>query len=168
MSLSIPARILALKGQKINKIEFNSESKKVLIQCQRDKRKLAIDPLTGRRGRINRLVRRQVRDTPILGHPCWIEIELAQVFLSKNERRMEQCSFVDTGCYFTHRFCRLVSGLCRHLSIDGVSRDLGLRWENTKNIDKAYLHETLPALEPDKLTGLKMIGVDEVARAKRT
>lgn len=166
MSLSIPARILALKGQKINKIEFNSESKKVLIQCQRDKRKQAIDPLTGRKGRINRLVRRQVRDTPIFGHPCWIEIELAQVFLSKNERRMEQCSFVDTGCYFTHRFCRMVSGLCRHMSIDAVSRHLGLRWESTKNIDKAYLHETLPALEPDKLTGLRMIGVDEVARAK--
>ncbi len=79
---------------------------------------------------------------------------------------MEQCAFVDTGCYFTHRFCRLVSGLCRHMSIDAVSRHLGLRWESTKNIDLAYLHETLPALEPEKLTGLKMIGVDEVARAK--
>lgn len=52
------------------------------------------------------------------------------------------------------------------MSIDVVSRHLGLRWESTKNIDKAYLHNSLPALDPTKLTGLKMIGVDEVARAK--
>ncbi len=52
------------------------------------------------------------------------------------------------------------------MSIDAVSRHLGLRRESTKNTDKAYLHETLPALEPDKLTELRMIGVDEVARAK--
>ncbi len=124
-----------------------------------------IDPLTKRKGRINRLIRRKVRDAPLFGHPCWIEIELAQVYLSKNERRMEQCLFVDTGYYFTHRFFRLVSGLCRHMSIDAVSKH-GLRWESTKNIDKAYLHETLPALEPNKLTDLKMIRVNEVARAK--
>ena len=52
------------------------------------------------------------------------------------------------------------------MSIDAVSRHLGLRWESTKNIDKAYLHNSLPALDPTKLKGLKMIGVDEVARAK--
>jgi len=62
MSLSIPTGILALKGQKINTIEFNSESKKVLIQYQRDKRKSAIDSLTERKGSINRLVRRQARE----------------------------------------------------------------------------------------------------------
>ncbi|MCF6205188.1 MAG: hypothetical protein L3J59_16245 [Methylococcaceae bacterium] len=166
MSLNIPAGILALKGQKINKIEFNNEERNVLIQCRRDKRKAVIDPVTGRKGRINRLVKRQVRDTPIFGQPCWIEIELAQVYISKNERRMEHCSFVDKGKYFTHRFCRLVSGLCRHMSIEAVSRHMGLRWESTKNIDKSYLHETLPALQPEKLTDLRMIGVDEVARAK--
>ena len=88
------------------------------------------------------------------------------MFINKNERRLEHCPFVDKGSYFTHRFCRLVSGLCRHMSIQSVSRHLKLRWEMTKNIDKAYLHQTLPALEPEKLSGLKYIGVDEVARAK--
>ncbi len=166
MSLNIPTAILALKGQVINKITLNDDDQKVVIHCERDKRKSVIDPLTGRKGRINRLIKRQVRDVPIGGHSCWIEIELAQVYLSKNERRMEHCPFVDKGSYYTHRFCRLISGLCRHMSIDAVSRHLGLRWESTKNIDKAYLHNSLPALDPTKLTGLKMIGVDEVARAK--
>lgn len=166
MSLNIPLAILALKGQRINQIQFDYEDRKVLIECRRDKRRAVIDPITGQKGRINRLVKRQVRDTPIFGHSCWIEIELAQVYLNKNERRMEHCPFVDKGCYFTHRFCRLVSGLCRHMSIEAVSRHLGLRWESTKNIDKAYLHQSLPALDPERLSGLKTIGVDEVARAK--
>ncbi len=101
-----------------------------------------------------------------MGYPCYVEIELAQVFLSKNERRIEHCDFVDKGCRFTQRFCQLISGLCRHMSIQAVSRHLGIRWETVKNIDKAYLEKTLPALEPEKLSNLKYIGVDEVARAK--
>ncbi len=52
------------------------------------------------------------------------------------------------------------------MSIQSVARHLGLRWETVKNIDKAYLHKTLPALDPSVLTGLEYIGVDEVARAK--
>ena len=103
---------------------------------------------------------------PLFGYPCVIEMELAQVFISKNKRRLEHCEFVDKGCRFTRRFCRMISGLCRHMSIQAVSRHLGVRWETVKNIDKAYLAETLPALAPTQLTGLKYLGVDEVARAK--
>jgi len=52
------------------------------------------------------------------------------------------------------------------MSIQSVSRRFGIRWETVKNIDKNYLEKNLPALEPEKLTDLKYIGVDEVARAK--
>jgi transposase len=166
MSINIPSKILTLKGQRVNQVQFDEGHKKLIIRCERDKRRAAIDPVTGQKGRINRLIKRQVRDAPVFGQPCLIEIELAQVFINKKERRMEDCPFVDKGSFFTHRFCRLVSGLCRHMSIQAVSRHLNLRWETTKNIDKAYLHQTLPALEPEKLNGLKYIGVDEVARAK--
>ncbi|MCK5356722.1 MAG: ISL3 family transposase [Methyloprofundus sp.] len=74
--------------------------------------------------------------------------------------------FVDKGSRYTKRFCRLVSGLCRHMSIQTVSRHLGIRWETVKKMDKYYLESSLPALDPSQLTGLKYIGVDEVARAK--
>lgn len=53
------------------------------------------------------------------------------------------------------------------MSIHAVSQHLGIRWETVKNIDKEYLHSTLPDLEPEKLNNLIHIGVDEVARAKR-
>lgn len=157
---------MGLTGQRVNEITFNKIHKTAHILCQRDKRRKAIDPVTGQQGTINRYVKRQVQDIPLFGYPCYIEIELAQVFISKNERRIERCDFVDKGCRFTQRLCQMISGLCRHMSIQAVSRHLGIRWETIKNIDKVYLEKTLPALEPEKLTDLKYIGVDEVARAK--
>mgnify|MGYP001819867280 CR=1 FL=1 len=166
MGIDIQRDILGLRGQCVNQITLDEQEQQLVIHCRRGRRRNAIDPITGKKGTINRYVRRQVRDVPLFGYPCVIEIELAQVFISKNERRMEHCEFVDKGWRFTRRFCRMISGLCRHMSIQAVSRHLGLRWETVKNIDKAYLEENLPALDPTQLTGLKYLGVDEVARAK--
>jgi len=166
MDIGIQRDILGLKGQRVNQIKLDGQEQQLVIHCSRDRRRNAIDPVTGQKGTINRYVRRQVRDVPLFGYPCVIEVELAQVFISKNARRLEHCEFVDKGWRFTRRFCRMISGLCRHMSIQAVSRHLGLRWETVKNIDKAYLEETLPALDPTQLTGLKYLGVDEVARAK--
>ena len=53
------------------------------------------------------------------------------------------------------------------MSIQAVSRHLNMRWEMIKNMDRYYLEFTLPALNPALLNGLKSIGIDEVARAKR-
>ena len=166
MDIGIQRDILGLKGQRVNQITLDEQEQQLVIHCSRDRRRNAIDPVTGQKGTINRYVRRQVRDVPLFGYPCVIEVELAQVFISKNERRMEHCEFVDKGWRFTRRFCRMISGLCHHMSIQAVSRHLGVRWETVKNIDRAYLEETLPALDPAQLTGLKYLGVDEVARAK--
>lgn len=166
MGIGIPSDILGLKGQRVNEMKLNAKTQQLVIHCSRDRRRNAVDSVTGKKGTVNRYVRRQVRDLPLFGYPCVIEMELAQVFISKNERRMERCDFVDQGCRFTRRFCHMISGLCRHMSIQAVSRHLGLRWETVKNIDKASLEETLPALDPAQLTGLVHIGVDEVARAK--
>lgn len=166
MTTSIPTDILSLKGQRVNKIERHKTLNKVLIHCHRDKRFKAIDPRTGLAGTINRYVRRSVQDLPLFGLPCTLEIELAQVWISKNERRIESCDFVYKGSRYTKRFCQLLSGLCRHMSIQAVSRHLNVRWETVKNIDKYHLESTLPTLIPSQLKNLKYIGVDEVARAK--
>jgi transposase len=63
-----------------------------------------------------------------MGNICTIEIELAQVYINKNERRLELSSFVDKGIHFTNRLCQLVSGMCRHMSIQAVSKHLKIRW----------------------------------------
>lgn len=166
MSINIPASILGLKGQCVNTIDCNEHTNTVTISCSRDKRFTPIDPVTHSRGTINRYVRRVVHDIPLLSYRLQIEIELAQVLSVNDKRHIEYCDFVDKGCYYTKRFCRLISGLCRHMTISAVAKHFGLRWETVKNIDKAYLQYTLPSLIPEELTDLKYLGVDEVARAK--
>jgi transposase len=166
MHINIPASILGLKGQCVNSINCNSTTNTIRIECRRDKRKKAKDPISGKRGIVNCYVHRTIADLPILSHRVEINIELAQVLTKDNRRLIELCEFVDKGCYYTKRFCRLVSGLCRHMTISAVSKHFKLRWETVKNMDKQHLQDTLPALDPSKLTNLKYLGVDEVARAK--
>jgi len=166
MGTSIPIDILSLKGQRVNKIEHDQAQNQVIIHCSRDKRRLPVDPSSGLKGTVNQYVRRQVRDLPFMGLPCLIDIELAQVRIKDNIRHIEACEFIDKGSRYTKRFCKLVSGMCRHMSIQAVSRHLNLRWETVKNMDKSYLETSLPDLDPKHLKNLKRIGVDEVARAK--
>ena len=166
MSINIPKSILELKGQCVNTINCNEYTNTITISCNRDKRFTPIDPETGRPGTVNCYLRRVIHDVPFLDYHLQIEIELAQVLSIENKRHIEHCDFVDKGCYYTKRFCKLISGLCRHMSISTVAKHFGLRWETVKNIDKAYLQDTLPSLNPEALTDLTYLGVDEVARAK--
>jgi len=48
---------LTLKGQRVNQVQFDEGHKKLIIRCDRDKRKSAIDPVTGQNGRINQLIK---------------------------------------------------------------------------------------------------------------
>ena len=164
MSISIPESILELKGQRVNTIDCNERTNTITISCHRDKRFTPIDPVTHSPGTINCYVRRTVHDMPLVGRRLQIEIELAQVLSVDDKRHIERCDFVDKG--YTKRFCLMISGLCRHMTISAVAKHFGLRWETVKNIDKAYLEDTLPSLIPEELTNLKYLGVDEVARAK--
>lgn len=166
MSINIPAQILDLKGQCVNSIECDYATNIITINCQRDKRYQARDPVTKSPATVNRYVRRIVNDLPLLGQRVQIDIELAQVLTKNNKRLIESCDFVDKGCYYTKRFCQLISGLCRYMTISAVSKHFDMRWETVKNMDKQHLQDTLPALKPEELFNLKYIGVDEVARAK--
>ena len=157
MGTNITQEILCLKGQRVKQVIQEESTSRVIITCDRDRRMKAVDPLTGQTGTINRYVRRQVRDLPLFGCECFIEIELAQVRIGRDERRIEQYDWIDKGSRYTRRFCQLASGLCRHMSIQAVYRHLGLRWETVKNMDKSYLLKTLPALVPEELEGLEYI-----------
>jgi len=50
--------------------------------------------------------------------------------------------------------------------MSAVAKWTGLAWRTVKDMDRTHLHATLPALNPRDLTGLRVLGVDEVARAK--
>lgn len=158
---------MSLPGQSVNQVQHDLERGRITVTCTKDRRFRAIDPRSDRQaGKVNLYVRRTVLGLPLCGFKCYLDIELAQIVTRDGRRLMETCEFVNTGSRFTRRFCQLVSGLCRHVSISAVARHLGLRWETVKSMDKDYLESTLPALDPGQLHDLKYLGVDEVARAK--
>ena len=128
MSVSISSKILGLSGQTVKHIELDEDIQTVTIYCDRDQRRAIKDPISGLPTSVNRYVRRHVRDLPLFGKRCIVELELAQVMTGDKRRRMEVCELVDTGARFTKRYCHMISGLCRHLSIQAVSNHLNIRW----------------------------------------
>ncbi|CAG0933311.1 hypothetical protein PLCT1_02328 [Planctomycetaceae bacterium] len=166
MGAVIPVGILGYEGQVIKDVRQDEATGKITVVCRRDRRHRRVDPKSGRPGLVNRWLRRTVRDIPLGGHPCEVEIEYAQVFLSPACVRVEALPFVAPGTRATRRFARLVSGLCRYMPIDAVARHTGLSWHSVKALDAACLAETVVPPRPELLAGIRYLGVDEVARAK--
>lgn len=165
MGIAIPGSILELRGQVVKAVEWNPDVGEVVIRCNRDRRFKAAEHHCGRPGKIERYLRRTIMDVPLAGKRCLVDIEYAQVVVH-NRTPVEGLSFVEPGQRVTNRMARLVSALCRHMTISAVARYTGLSWDTVKNLDKRCLAKQLPPLRPESLEGLRLIGVDEVARAK--
>lgn len=133
-----------LEGQVIKDVVFNEESGRVRIVCDRDRRRRPVDRRTGRRGQVNRLLRRTVRDVPLGGWSCEVEIEYAETFLSPGHVRVEALPFVCPKARVTTRYARLIAGMARHMPLSVVARHTGLSWNSVKAIEGAYLAETIP------------------------
>jgi len=166
MAATIPSSILGLRGQCVKSLSWDEGTGELLVHCRRDGRFAPVDHRTGQRGTVNRRLRRRVRDLPLWGRAVTLEIEYCQLKVRATDRRMERLDFVDPGLGYTHRFCRFVCQLCRHMAIDAVARYTGLAWRTVKAMDQRTLAAELPALRPREVTGVRYLGVDEVARAK--
>ena len=166
MGAVIPAKILGLEGQVIKQVVFNEETGRVRVICGRDRRRRPVDRRSGRRGGVHRLLRRTVLDVPLGGHPCEVEIEYAETFLSPGQVRVEELRFVSPKARVTKRYARLIAGMARHMPLSTVARHTGLSWDSVKAIEGAHLTETIDPPRPQSLTGIRRLGVDEVARAK--
>lgn len=166
MSAVIPAKIVGFRGQCVKFMHWDENEQALQVRCDRDRRFVPVLPVSGQRATVNRRLRRWIRDLPLWGRKVWVSIEYYQLKDGATDRRMEHLPFVDPGLGFTHRFSRFISQLCRYMSIAAVARYSGLAWRTVKAMDRRALRATLPALEPGALTGLRCLGVDEVARAK--
>ncbi len=164
---SLSSSLFSFKGQCVESCSIEEMSQGVLVRCRRDRRYKVKEPISGTSCTVDHYVKRRLQDLPVSGRPCTIEVELAKTRDKEGRRLIEETEYVAKGGRYTARFCKFISGLCRHMSIHAVSQHLGIRWETVKNIDREYLRSSLPALDPEKLNNLVHIGVDEVARAKR-
>ncbi len=166
MGATIPVGIMGYQGQVIKDIRVDEAAGKVNIVCNRDRRRRPVDARSGRAGSVHRFKRRTIRDIPLAGYACEVEIEYAETYLSPSNIRVEALPFVAPKARVTRRYARLISGLCRHMPISTVSLHTGLRWGSVKAIDVAHMSETISMPHPQTLSGIRYLGVDEVARAK--
>ncbi len=90
MSTSIPKHILGINAQVVNTIE-EQESGGIIIVCNRDKHTRIIGLISKLKTTVNRYIRRRVKDLPLFGHPCIVEIELAQVNTHDGYSIVEDC-----------------------------------------------------------------------------
>lgn len=165
MGITISGSILELRGQVVKTVEWDHDAGEIMIRCNRDRRFKATEHGSGRQGGIERYLRRTIMDVPLAGKRCLVDIEYAQIFVH-NRTPVEGLPFVEPGQRVTNRMANLVSALCRHMTLSAVARYTGLSWDTVKNLDKRCLAKQLPQLRPELLEGLRLIGVDEVARAK--
>lgn len=166
MGATIPVGIMGYQGQVIKDIRVDAVAGRVSIVCRRDRRRNPVDSRTGRVGSVHRYKRRTIRDVPLAGYACEVEIEYAETFLSPSNIHVEALPFVAPKARVTRRYARLISGLCRHMPISSVALHTGLRWGSVKAIDVAHMSETISMPRPQTLSGIRYLGVDEVARAK--
>lgn len=166
MAATIPAKIFSLRGQCVKSVDWDEAVSELVLTCRRDRRFKPVVGRGGATGTVNQRLRRRVRDLPLWGRPVLLDIEYCQIKLGARDRRIEWLPFVEPGQGFTRRFGRFVKQLCRHMPINAVSHYTGLAWRTVKHMDQRALAQDLPALDPGALTGLRHLGVDEVARAK--
>lgn len=166
MAATLPSAIFGLRGQCVKSVDWDEAADELWVTCRRDRRYKPIASRRGGTGPVNQWLRRRVRDLPLWGRPVMLDIEYGQIKRGATDRRVEWLPFVEPGYGFTRRFARFIKQLCRHLPINAVADYTGLAWRTVKRMDQRALQQELPALDPGALTGLRHLGVDEVARAK--
>lgn len=148
-------------GLKISGIFLNGEELVVLFE--RSKRR----PVCPRCGRMVKRVEdvyvRCVRDLDVGGLHCYLQYPEYKIFCKCGHRGFERLDFVREYGRCTRRYEGYVARLCDYMSIKEASLIVGLDWKTVKTIDKNSLREGIPDI---RWTGLKRIGVDEIAYEK--
>ena len=109
-------------------------------------------------------VRRRWRHVPIGFKPVFLEMEIARVHCRDCRKiRQVKVRFADGKHRYTRTFARYALGLLRSMTIQDVSRHLGVGWDVIKDIQRQYLkkHYGRP-----KLRHLKQIAIDEISTGK--
>lgn len=142
-------------------LEFSDGILTVSLQLTR---KTGVCPVCGKRCRyVEEFYSRCVRDWDICGGKCFIQFPERKIRCSCGFRGFEKLEFIDSYSRCTLRFEEYIFRLCELMTIQDVSKLLGLHWTTVKHIDKKYLGRLVKGLEDIHPT---RIGVDEITYQK--
>jgi transposase len=109
---------------------------------------------------VHDVVRRVVRDLPILDATTWLSVPRRRVACRRCGPRLERLSWLDRHARVTRRLAQSVVRLCSVLPIKQVAAFFGLHWETVKALDKAALSRRM---DPVDLSGVTVLAMDEFA-----
>jgi transposase len=110
--------------------------------------------------RVHEVVRRVVRDLPILDAVTWLSVPRRRLACPRCGPKLERLSWLDRHARVTRRLAASVVQLCAVLPVKQVAAFFELHWETVKTLDKAALSQRL---DPVELTGVELLAMDEFA-----
>ena len=131
---------------------------------------IELEPLAGRPGictgcrqlvrAVHAYERRRVRDLPILDAPTNLLLQRRRLACPRCGPKLEHLSWLAPYARVTSRLAESVARLCSVLPIKHVAQHFRLGWDAVKEIDKAWLHRTVGAVD---LRGVTQLVMDEFA-----
>ena len=162
MSLDGITRVLAIKGFSAATMEVGT--KRVDICLERDGSEFRC----ARCGQVHLVAHDEhevtVQDLPMTGRVVYLHFEKARVRCCGRQPELEHLSWVEKSAQQTVRLKWSIYEECKDSSVKAVADEHNLSWGTVKNIDKELIEFGLAKRD---LSGLRRLGIDEVAMAKR-
>jgi len=141
------------------------DAKKAYLEAVPNKRFRPICHLCGKpANRIHSRERRWVRDLDFGPARVWIRCQYRKIICSHCQQiPLEELDLFDPYLRVTKRLARYVFELAKIMTVQEVSRHLGLDWKTVKAIDQQFLEN---AYGQTDYQGLRILAIDEVSVRK--
>jgi transposase len=145
--------------------QVSGDARKAYLEAVPNKRFRPICHICGRRAdRVHIHERRWVRDLDFGPAQVWINSLYRKVLCSHcRQTPIEELDLFDPYLRVTKRLARYIFELYKIMTVQEVSRHLGLDWKTVKAIDQQFLEEQFGQTD---YQGLRILAVDEVSIRK--
>ena len=162
MNLDGITRVLAIKGFYAATMEAGT--KRIDIRLKRDPSGFRCV----RCGQIHLVAHDEhevtVQDLPMTGRPVYLHLTKTRIRCCGRQPELEHLPWVEKSSQQTVRLKWSIYEECKDSPVKAVAKRHHLSWDTVKSIDKELIEQRLAKRN---LKGIKQLGIDEVAMAKR-
>ena len=151
-------RMLGLPGAWVTDVEFGEQAMIVTVALSRKRPVCSGCGARGLKIKDHRVKRWRHLDQG--GLRCQVECDLRRLYCPGCGDRPEHVEWARSGARYTRDFDDLTAWLAQQMSQTQVTRLMRIGWETVGNILERVVSEKL---DPGRLDGLELIGVDEVS-----
>ena len=154
-------KLLRLQGTSVTGVTFGERGVVVAARLRRRRPKCSG---CGRKAPVHERSTRRWRHLDLGAQRCFVECEICRVRCPRCGVRIEEVPFARPRARHTRDFEDVVAFMAQQMAKTAVSRLLRVDWETVGRIVERVVADHL---DPERLAGLVMIGVDDVSWRKR-